>query len=313
MNPNILLFLYLLTGITFAISAVSLAIGLQKGSEKTYLFLGLIGVCVGIYYLLFPQLTFEAPLPLVTRLGFLFFLTNFALLPWFFGYLTGYRKPGLQWILSLGMALSYFVLNITGNFSKPVYWNIIGHIFLLGIILFGFRSTIFLRKQKQKWSAFLLFGALVTFLILTIDDVVRTHFPTVYPFEVPENILPLDYFLILFMILMGLKLACDIQKKYSLEKSINVQEKRWRTLLEKIQLLVVGVDRNEKIFYINPFFIESTGFRKEEIIGHHYMKLIPEKDRKFLRELASSIKEPDDLTNYQNNILTNSGEERAVS
>ncbi len=313
MNPDILSFLSLLAGITFAIAAINLTIGLQKEGEKTYLFLGLIGVCVGIYYLLFPQITFETPLPLVTRVGFFFFLTNFALLPWFFGYFTGYSKPGIQWTLSLGMALSYLLLNISANFSKPVYWNIIGHVFLMGIILYGFRSCIFLKRQRQKWSSSLLLWSLIVFLILTVDDIIRTHIPSVYPFEVPENILPFDYFLILFMIVMALKLARDIQLKYNLEKSLNVQEKRWGNLLEKIQLLVVSVDRNEKIGYLNPFFLKLTGLSKEKVMGQHFMVLIPEKDRKSLNKFAASIKDPKEIPHYQNTILTKSGNERSIS
>ena len=110
-----------------------------------------------------------------------------------------------------------------------------------------------------------------------------------------------------------LKLARDMQRKYHLEKSINVQEERWGNLLEKVQLLVVGVDKNGNIFYVNPFFLKLTGFIKDEIIGQYYMKLIPEKDRKSLSELAESINGPEELPYYQNNILTKSGSERTVS
>ncbi|MCD4696748.1 MAG: hypothetical protein K8S16_10965 [Bacteroidales bacterium] len=73
MNPKILLFLYFLAGITIAFAAVNLIIGLRKGGKKTYLFLGLIGVCVGIYYQLFPHMTFTQPLPITTKVGFFFF------------------------------------------------------------------------------------------------------------------------------------------------------------------------------------------------------------------------------------------------
>jgi PAS domain S-box-containing protein len=139
------------------------------------------------------------------------------------------------------------------------------------------------------------------------------HFASVYPFPIPDDVLPLDYFLVLFMIIMGLKLAEDMHRKYHLEKSINAQEKRWGNLLERVQLLVVGVDKNGNIYYLNPFFLKLTGFIKDEIIGQHYKKLIPEKDRKALDELANTINGPEELPYYQNIILTKSGDEKTVS
>jgi hypothetical protein len=54
MNPSIQLFLHFLAGITIAFASIYLFLGLQKKGEKVYLFFGLIGFGVGIYYLLFP-------------------------------------------------------------------------------------------------------------------------------------------------------------------------------------------------------------------------------------------------------------------
>lgn len=226
MIPNTLLFIYFLAGITFSFAAINLTIGLQKGSEKTYLFLGLISVCVGIYYLLFPHMTFTHPLPIITKVGFFFFLANFALLPWFFCYYTTYCKRKIQWLLTGGMATSYLLLLFTNDFNRPVIWNIFAHIVLVGIIIFGFKAALFQRKKGDIWAARLLIISLIIFSVLTIDDIIRVHIPSIYPFNMPIGILPFDYFLVLFMIIMGLKLAGEIQQKYHLQKSINLQEKR---------------------------------------------------------------------------------------
>ena len=312
LNPNILIFIYFLAGITLSFAAINLTIGLQKGGEKTYLFLGLIAVCVGIYYLLFPQMTFTQPLPLVTKVGFFFFLANFALLPWFFCYYTSYCKYKVAWLLTAGMAISYLLLLLTTNFTRPVIWNIFAHIVLAGIIGLGFKAALFQKKKGDQWPARLLLGGLFTFSILIIDDIIRIHIPSIYPFEISGEILPLDYFLVLFMFIIGLKLARDIQQKYQLEKSVNIQEKRWGDLLEKVQLLIVGVDKNEKIWYVNPFFLKLSGFKKDDILGQHYMTIIPENDRKSLEKLAKSIDGPEEFPYYQNRILTKSGDVRII-
>ncbi|MCD4736001.1 MAG: sigma 54-interacting transcriptional regulator [Bacteroidales bacterium] len=313
MDPKIQLFIYILAGITLSFAAINLSIGFQKGCLKTYLFLGLIGIGVGIYYLLFPYMTYEKPLPVITKVSFFFFLANFALLPWFFCHYTGYCKSTIQWLLSSGMALAYLLLLITGDFFELIIWNKLAHLVLVGIIIFGYKAALYQKKKGDTKSAWLLIVALIFFTLITIDDIFRVHLPSIYPFSVPDNVLPLDYFLVLFMIIMGLKLVEDMHQKYHLEKSINVQQKRWQYLLERVGLLVVGVNTNGEITYVNPYFLKLTGFRKEDIIGNNYIMLIPETDRKALLQLTESINKPEELPYYQNNILTQSGKEITIS
>ena len=313
MSTSLLVFIYFLTGLTVSFAIINITIGLQKRSEKTYLFLGLMSICVGIYYALFPHMTFTQPLPLITKAGFFFFLANFALLPWFFSYYTGFRNSNVQWALSFGMLISYVLLILTKDFTRPIIWNIFAHVVLTGTIIYGFKAAIYQKKKGDFWSAWLLLGALIVFSLLTIDDVFRMHFPSVYPFEVDKDILPFDYFLVLFMVIMSLKLAGEIQYKYQLEKINNAKEKRWGNLLKKVQLLVVGVDKGGIINYVNPFLLELTGFRKEDLIGNHYLQLVPENKKDSLKAQAKTINTPDDLPYYQNNIVTKSGDEKYIA
>jgi len=257
LSPNIQLFIYFIAGITLAFAAVNLIIAFQKGSEKFYLFLGLMGVCVGIYYLIFPQIIGAEPGSVRIKTGLFFFITNFALLPWFICFYTGFCKKKIQWLLTTGMAISFVLLLFTNDYSRPVIWNVFAHIILLGIISFGFAAAIHQNKFEERRSAWLLIAALVILSLLTIDDIFRTHLIELYPFNIPDDILPLDYFLVFFMIIIGLKLAQDIQKKYQLEKSINLQEERWRNLLKKVELLVVGHNSDGTVNYVNPYFLKE--------------------------------------------------------
>ncbi|NOR87033.1 MAG: PAS domain S-box protein [Bacteroidales bacterium] len=313
MKPNILIFIYFLAGITFAVAAINLLIGLRKGSEKTYLFLGLIGLCVGMYYLLFPYISFAQPLSIETKLGFFFFLGNFALLPWFFCHYTSYCKNTIQWLLTTGMIISFLLLLFTNDFNRPIFWNIFAHIVLVGIIIFGFKAALFQKGKGELLSANLLLGSLVIFSILALDDIVKIHLPSLYPFHLPNNILLFDYSLVLFMVIMGLKLSRDLQQKYRMQKIILTKERRWGDLLKKVHLLVIGIDKTGNINYVNPFFLELTGFHKKDLIGKHYMHILPENKRKSQGELDSIINTPKDLPHYENNIITKSGGEKAIS
>jgi len=242
-----------------------------------------------------------------------FFLANFGLLPWFLCSYTGYCIKQVQWILSGGMALSFLILIFTSDFSHPILWNITGHIFLIGIILFGLRAAHHQLNKEHKSSGALLFGALIILAILTLDDIVRIHFNAVYPFNIPDNVLPLDYFLVFFMILMGLKLAHDIQQKYQLEKFTNLQEKRWKTLLEKVELLIVGINADGTINYINPHFCKVTGHKNDDLIRMDYFNhLLPLQEKeKVLKAFHDSLNK--NVHSYiRNSILTKAGEERLI-
>ena len=308
-----LLFLYFLTGITFAFAAVNLIIGLQKESDRSYLFLSLIGICVGLYYLFFTQSLSGNIFTTTFKTGMFFFLANFGLLPWFLCSYTGYCKKQVQWILTGGMALSFLILIFTRDFSHPIIWNITGHIFLIGIILFGLRAAHYQRNKGHKSSAVLLFGSLIILALFTLDDIVRIHFNAVYPFIIPENVLPLDYFLVFFMILMGLRLAQDIQQKYRLEKFTNLQEKRWKTLLEKVELLIVGISADGTINYVNPHFCKVSGYTNDDLLQIDYFKhFLPLQDReKVLKAFHDSLNK--NVHSYvRNSILTKAGEELLI-
>lgn len=308
----VLFYLYFLGGITWAFAAVNLIIAMQKGSEKTYLLLGIMGVCVGIYYFLFPYAQVLEPLSHISKIALFFFLSSFGLLPWFFCYYTGYCRKYVQWLLSGGMLVSYVMLLFTKDFDSPILWNLTAHIVLLGIIIFGFISARFQYRRGEKRSAILLATALFLLSLLGIDDIVMVHWEGVKLFDFPDNVLPLDYFLVFFMIIMGLKLARDMQHKYRLEKTINAQESRWSALLENVNLLVVGVERDGTVFYINPFYLDITGFAKNDVVGQHYMKLIPDDQKEVLTEMTGKLKSPADFPYYENTILTRDGEEKII-
>ena len=305
--------LYIFAGLSFAFAIINIVIGIQKSAEKSYLYFGIISFCVGMYYMLFPAATSQDYFISAGILGLSFFIAAFGFFPWFIKYYTTYKHNVLPWLLSSGMALTLLLFLLSNDSNGIPWWNVIAHITILGIICFGFFATHHLNKKGNTPSALILLFSFIFFFLLTIDDIIYVHFNKYYLFDLPADILPFDYFFIFFMIIMGIKLSADMQQKLLLEKRLVLKEKRWGNLLEKVQLLVVGVNKNGEIYYVNPFFLKLTAFVKDEIIGQHYMKLIPEKDRESLGELADTIKSPEELPYYQNNILTKSGDERTIS
>lgn len=57
-------------------------------------------------------------------------------------------------------------------------------------------------------------------------------------------------------------------------------EYRWRMLLDNVNLIVVGLDREGRIAYANPYFLSLTGYEDSEIIGTDWFeRFIPAEDR----------------------------------
>ena len=305
--------LFVFSGLAFAFAIINIAIGIQKGSEKTYLFFGIISLCISVYYFLFPLIDLSADSLLIDRMGLSFFIAAFAFFPWFIKYYTGHKNNVFPWILSLGMGTALFLFLIDPADGIP-WWNVFAHIVLLGIIAFGFLSLFHQFKLGNERSAFYLLAALIPFLLLTFDDIIYVHFNDYYFFDLPEKILPFDYFFIFFMLLMGIKLSTDMYQKFILEKKLAEREKRWKNLLERVELLVVGLSKDGAVYYVNPYFLKLTSFNEDEVLHKNwFLNFLPERvGREVYKVFNNNIGNEQHHPYHNNPILTKDGRELMI-
>jgi PAS domain S-box-containing protein len=78
---------------------------------------------------------------------------------------------------------------------------------------------------------------------------------------------------------MALELSDDVVRASLLTREVAANERRWRTLLEDVQLLVIGVDGQGRIEYVNPFFSRVTGFSADEVLRQPLWTILPAADR----------------------------------
>ncbi len=91
-------------------------------------------------------------------------------------------------------------------------------------------------------------------------------------------------------------------------------EARWRTLLEQVNLLGVGLDRNGCVSYVNPFFTQVTGFSASEILGKDWFReFLPQGTETQLRNVFESLNDGKSTNQHLNPILTRGGEERVIA
>ncbi|EDX83188.1 CBS domain pair protein [Synechococcus sp. PCC 7335] len=97
-------------------------------------------------------------------------------------------------------------------------------------------------------------------------------------------------------------------------------ERCWCTLLDNVQLMVIGLDSRGKVTYANPFFLQRTGYTTSEVVDADWLsccfsstespeiigyfhQLQNHENHEQYRELPLQ---------YENTILTKAGEERTV-
>lgn len=91
-------------------------------------------------------------------------------------------------------------------------------------------------------------------------------------------------------------------------------ERRWRSLLENVRLVVVGLDRHGKLEYANPFFLELVGYTKAEVTGLDWFEtFLPPHQKHRVQNNFLELVEQEFYTHAQSTILTKLGEERLIA
>jgi PAS domain S-box-containing protein len=106
--------------------------------------------------------------------------------------------------------------------------------------------------------------------------------------------------------LMSRSMIFDIRDRKQAQSALEEAERRWRSLLDNVQLVVVGLNQMGRIDYCNPFFLALTGYGRSEVIGQDW-------GRMFLPPSAELLL-PSSRQGYSEyELVTRSGERRTIA
>jgi len=106
----------------------------------------------------------------------------------------------------------------------------------------------------------------------------------------------------------------EVTERKQAEEALLASERRARTLFDTVHLIVLGLDRDGKVDYVNPYFLQLTGYTREEVLGQPWTeRFLPMAQQKEMQAVFLELLEHDFHPHYQNAILTRTGEERLIA
>jgi PAS domain S-box-containing protein len=114
--------------------------------------------------------------------------------------------------------------------------------------------------------------------------------------------------------LMSRSTIMDISARKIAQAEQQESARRWHTLLNDVQMVVVGLDRSGNVEYVNPFFLNLTGYREAEVLGQNWFEnFLPDRDGLLGYASFSELLEQDFRSYDENSIGTQRGSQRVIA
>lgn len=108
--------------------------------------------------------------------------------------------------------------------------------------------------------------------------------------------------------------ALDITSRKQAEDALVSSERRLRTLFDTVNLIVLGLDLQGRVDYVNPFLLHLMDYTEEEMIGSDWIeRFAPQRDQETLRAAFLDLRDWELHPHHQNAIVTKAGKERMIT
>jgi PAS domain S-box-containing protein len=266
-------------GISAAMGSVSLLVGFYQRDNKSYLLFGCIGWLMVLFILMPPSgfITLDAaPYETMMLIKRIFIFLYYAVFPWFIYHYSG--RPGMRipQMITVFTIVSYFVMFSTSTpFERPLWMHFAMVIFGTNLA-YGMAGAAWMfrsgdkREAKWLWTAMAFFGVLY---VSALANHIYFEFSKTHLFGM-QRYFPIHLNALALMFIVGLRLQHIAFQKLSLQRMIEAQRSRWKSLLENMPLLMLEVQRDGLIVTANGFAAARLGLTSpEELVGKTWFDL----------------------------------------
>jgi PAS domain S-box-containing protein len=262
-------------GLSLAMGSVSLISGMSKDGEKIDLVFGIMCLALFVFFLI-PPVGFvwvdQAPYSSVILFKRIFNFFYGATMPWFILLYTGYKMKLLPVMVSSLYLIAYLIMSFTVKESISPLW-MATIIIALGVAgTHGFIATNFQFKSGDRKKAKWMFLSMIIFLVFYLPTAVNQFSNNYIGKMINAKIFyPINLFSLAFVLLMGIRLRANSTERFRLERMLRARDIRWSSFMQNLQILVVHLDREGLIRYVNPYAVQMMGYRDEsEVLGKNW-------------------------------------------
>jgi PAS domain S-box-containing protein len=105
----------------------------------------------------------------------------------------------------------------------------------------------------------------------------------------------------------------DITQRKRTEAARHESDRRFRGMLENVQLVSAMLDQGGNITFCNDFFLRLTGWKRDEIMGQNWCELFVPPEQYNSDLFSSQVAKRAVPPHHENEIITKTGQRRMIS
>lgn len=324
----------ILTGVCLTIGVWHFLAGIFKRDRYVNMTLALLSIST-MAYLIFRKLSYQAEdvssFLIYIKLDMFFLPLAAITLAWF---IFHYTQDKSYWAVT-AITATYIVVIIINIFSPAsiLYREVIGmremtlpwgesysipianihvwHFLIDFAILITITYMIYSAYRMYKYGLrdvalfFIIQVFIIVFAVVYDYLVLNDYFRSLYL---------LGFFLVVFVVSMSLSVFLGVLTVSTMSEEIREKEEMWENLFDKVNLIVVGLNRMGNVDYINPYFLELTGYEADEVMGQDWFdRFLPKAVTYDVQGAFLEVLKNNFHPYYENPILAKDGEERMIA
>ncbi len=303
---------FITAGAALIAGLISLLAGMHKEGEKIDVLFGILALLAFLFIIVPPAgfITTEAPYPFYFYIKCSLLWAHYMLLPWFICHYCNYHKPKFSVVIDSLLVVSFVLMISTQQSNYHYNWIWFMLVPLALIWMHGLLAARHQKQQQKKQEARWLFTAMLIYGVLLLAGV---FYQATDNDRQPDSIsifFPFNLSLLIFVCIISFRLRNKLFEKYHIIQKLNREQTQWNALVNTAQLLIVALDEDGNISFVNPYAVKTLGYySEEELLSKNWFNKFPLNDVAYnpMDLHAEIMQTQKTVTNFPTNIRAKDG------